>query len=176
MDISIKMASRALLAMAVLSATTTLASAQQSVARQWDDTLLEAIRRDTPRPPVHARNLFHTSVAMYDAWAAFDADAQGYFFHEKISAADPEAAQSEAVSYAAYRVMRQRFAASPNAALIRGYLDARMFALGYSVDVVTTEGNSPAAVGNRVAAQLLASQLDDGSREANNYAAPAGSA
>ncbi|MFZ4750845.1 MAG: DUF6851 domain-containing protein [Phycisphaerales bacterium] len=176
MDISIKMASRALLAMAVLSATTTLASAQQSVARQWDDTLLESIRRDTPRPPVHARNLFHTSVAMYDAWAAFDADAQGYLFHEKISAADPEAAQSEAVSYAAYRVMRQRFAASPNAALIRGYLDARMFALGYSVDVVTTEGNSPAAVGNRVAAQLLASQLDDGSREANNYSAPPGTA
>ena len=174
MDISIKMASRALLAMAVLSANSTLASAQQSVARQWDDTLLESIRKDTPRPPVHARNLFHTSVAMYDAWAAFDADAQGYFFHEKIAAADPAAAQSEAVSYAAYRVMRQRFAASPNAALIRGYLDARMFALGYSVDVVTTEGNTPAAVGNRVAAQLLASQLDDGSREANNYSAPPG--
>ena len=174
MNISAKMASRALLAMAVLSAATTLASADQSVARQWDETLLNAIRKDTPRPPVHARNLFHTSVAMYDAWAAFDATAQGYLFHEKISAADPAAAQQEAVSYAAYRVMRQRFAASPNAALIRGFLDARMAALGYSIDVVTTEGNTPAAVGNRVAAQLLASQLDDGSRESVNYAAPPG--
>ena len=86
MDISIKMASRALLAMAVLSANSTLASAQQSVARQWDDTLLESIRKDTPRPPVHARNLFHTSVAMYDAWAAFDADAQGYFFGRPLPA------------------------------------------------------------------------------------------
>ena len=42
----------------------------QSVARQWDEETLAAIRRDNPRPPVHARNLFHVSVAMYDAWAA----------------------------------------------------------------------------------------------------------
>ena len=159
--------------MAVLSATSLL-SADQSVARQWDETLLDSIRKDTPRPPVHARNLFHVSVAMYDAWAAFDADAQGYFFQEKIATANPAAAQNEAVSYAAYRVMRQRFAVSPNAALIRTFLDNRMAALGYSIDVVTTEGNTPAAVGNRVAAQLLASQLDDGSRESANYAAPPG--
>ncbi|MFM2164425.1 MAG: hypothetical protein RL325_862 [Planctomycetota bacterium] len=173
---SVKMASRTLLAVAMSTAPAFLGSdaEAQSAARQWNETLLDSIRKDTPRPPVHARNLFHVSVAMYDAWAAFDANAQGYFFHEKISAADPAAAQVEAVSYAAYRVMRQRFAGSPNAQLIRGYLDARMMVLGYSIDVTTTEGNSPAAVGNRVAAQLLASQLEDGSRESFNYAPPPG--
>ena len=31
-----------------------------------------AIRRDVPRPTVHARNLFHVSIAMWDAWAAGD--------------------------------------------------------------------------------------------------------
>src|SRR5437870_9839063 len=41
----------------------------QSVARQWDEELLQAIRIDIPRPPVHARNLYHLSVAMWDAWA-----------------------------------------------------------------------------------------------------------
>ena len=171
---SLKMASRALLAMAVLSATSTLSFADQSVARQWDETLLAAIRKDTPRPPVHARNLFHVSVAMYDAWAAYDSTAQGYFFTEKLSAVDPTAARNEAVSYAAYRIMRQRFATGPNVALVRSYLDTRMAALGYSVDVTTTVGDSPAAVGNRIAAQLLERSLADGSREQFNYAPEAG--
>jgi hypothetical protein len=49
-----------------------------SVARQWDEALLDAIRRDLPAPTVHARNLFHVSVAMWDAWAAYDPVAQGY--------------------------------------------------------------------------------------------------
>ena len=47
------------------------ANAQQSVARQWNEQVLEAIRHDYARPTVHARNLFHVSVAMYDAWAAY---------------------------------------------------------------------------------------------------------
>ena len=173
---SVRMASRALLAMAVLSATSTVSLADQSVARQWDETLLESIRKDTPRPPVHARNLFHVSMAMYDAWAAFDATAHGYLFSEKVATANPAAAQNEAVSYAAYRVMRARFANSPNATLIRTMLDARMTALGFSVDVTTTEGETPAAIGNRVAAQLLSTMVNDGSREANNYSAPPGTA
>src|SRR5436305_15172448 len=51
--------------------------ATQSVARRWDDALLDAIRRALPNPPVHARNLFHVSVAMWDAWAAYDPPATG---------------------------------------------------------------------------------------------------
>ena len=44
----------------------------RSVARLWDEVLLDAIRRDIPRPTVHARNLYHMSAAMWDAWAAYD--------------------------------------------------------------------------------------------------------
>ena len=43
----------------------------RSVARLWDEQLLAAIRIDIPKPPAHARNLFHLSVAMWDAWAAY---------------------------------------------------------------------------------------------------------
>ena len=50
----------------------------RSVARVWDEALLDAIRRDVPAPTVHARNLFHTSAAMWDAWAAYDPEADGY--------------------------------------------------------------------------------------------------
>src|ERR1041384_6702676 len=53
----------------------------QSIARQWDEQLLSAIRIDIPRPPVHARNLYHLSVAMYDAWAAYDTVASQVVHH-----------------------------------------------------------------------------------------------
>ena len=45
-------------------------SPEHSVARQWNEVLLEAIRNDQARPTVHARNLFHSSIIMFDALAA----------------------------------------------------------------------------------------------------------
>ena len=38
----------------------------QSIARIWNEQVLSAIRLDYARPTVHARNLYHTSIAMYD--------------------------------------------------------------------------------------------------------------
>ncbi len=146
-----------------------LADGGDSVARQWNHTILASIRKDLVRPPVQARNLFHLSVVMYDAWAAYDPSAQGYFFTEKIAATDIEAARHESISYAAYRLLRHRYAVSPNVALINPILDARMAELGYPTTVTTTVGDSPAAVGNRIAAQLIAWALTDNSREALNH-------
>ena len=45
--------------------------------------MLDLIREVVPAPTVHARNLFHTSAAMWDAWAAYDPIADGYFVTEK---------------------------------------------------------------------------------------------
>jgi hypothetical protein len=45
-----------------------------------------------------------------------------------------------------------------------------MDALCYPLDVTTTEGESPAALGNRIAKAVLAAGLADGSNEANGYA------
>ena len=42
-------------------------SQNHSVARKWNEILLQSIRNDLARPTVHARNLFHISAAMYDA-------------------------------------------------------------------------------------------------------------
>ncbi len=147
-----------------------LADGGHSVARQWNDTMLNSIKKDRVRPPVQARNLFHVSVAMYDAWAAYEPTARGYFFTEKFAPNDIEAARRESVSYAAYRVMRHRFATSPNVSIINPMLDARMAALGYPTTVTTTVGDTPAAVGNRIAAQLIAWAFTDGSREQFDHA------
>ena len=67
----------------------------KSIARIWNEQLLWAIRLDTARPTVHARNLFHLSVAMWDAWAAYHPDAGGVFVDEQIMAEDVDAARHE---------------------------------------------------------------------------------
>ncbi|NIP93092.1 MAG: hypothetical protein GWO24_06390, partial [Akkermansiaceae bacterium] len=54
----------------------------ESAARIWNEENLAAIRLSFPDPPVHARNLFHVSVAMWDAWAAYDSVAVGYLHRE----------------------------------------------------------------------------------------------
>jgi Domain of unknown function (DUF6851) len=146
----------------------------QSVARQWDEEALSAIRIDLPRPPIHARNLFHLSVAMWDAWATYDPTAVGYLTTEKHTSANIEADRAEAISYAAYGVLSERYssALSVGAATSLPAFTARMVALGYDPSLTTTTGDAPAAIGNRIAQAVIAYGLSDGSNEANNYADP----
>jgi hypothetical protein len=144
-----------------------------SVARRWDESLLDAIRRALPNPPVHARNLFHTSVAMWDAWAAYDPHASGYVVKEKDTASDVAAARNEAISYAAYRVLTERYIKAVGGADSLSEFADLMDALCYPLDVTTTDGNSPAAVGNRIAAAVIAYGKTDGSNESGGYADPA---
>jgi hypothetical protein len=143
-----------------------------SVARRWDEALLDAIRRALPAPTVHSRTLFHLSAAMWDAWAAFDPHATGYYVKEKQSASDVTAARNEAISYAAYRVLSDRYIKSVGADESLSEFADLMDAMCYPLDVTTTEGDSPAALGNRIAASVIAFGLTDGSNQANGYAAP----
>ena len=55
-----------------------------SVSRSWNELTLNAIRNDFARPTVHARNLFHISAAMYDAWAAYSATSDAYLLGAQI--------------------------------------------------------------------------------------------
>ena len=141
-----------------------------SIARIWDDEILTSIRIDRPHPPVQARNLFTVSVAMYDAWAAYDSVAVGYLYRGKHTAADVAAARREAISYAAYRILKERYALSINAATTMAALDARMAAVGYDKNNVSTDPSTPAGVGNRVAATVSAWFMNDGARQLQAYA------
>ena len=142
-----------------------------SVARTWNEQNLDAIRLDIPHPPAHARNLFHISVAMWDAWAAYDAVAVGYVHNEDAVApgGDIAAARREAISHAAYRVLRFRYENSVNAATTATALRDQMIALGYDPDDETVVGATPAVVGNRIAAAVLAFAATDNSNELNGY-------
>jgi len=150
-----------------------------SVARRWNEALLEAIRRALPNPPVHARNLFHLSVAMWDAWAAYDPNARGYISTEKVVARDPQQARVEAMSYAAWGVLRSRF---PDAVsededdegdASLGYFDRVLRSLCFKPWLGPDAGaNTPDAVGTRIARAVLGYGLTDGSNELGGYASP----
>jgi hypothetical protein len=158
-------------------------TAQYSVARQWNEELLHAIRNDFARPTVHARNLFHVSVAMYDAWAAYDAVARPFFLGNTVGGytcpfdgvpapEDVEAARREAISYAAHGIIAKRFQSSPGALDILARCDQLLAQLGYDKNFTSTDyaSGSPAALGNYIAERILEFGLQDGANEANDYA------
>ena len=143
-----------------------------SVARRWDEALLSTIRRDLPAPTVHARNLFHMSAAMWDAWAAYDPTAQGYVVVEKRSAGDVEAAREEAMSYAAYRLLTARYIKASGADESLSEFADLMDALCFPLDVTATEGDSPSALGNRIAETILTLARTDGAKESTGSVDP----
>jgi hypothetical protein len=142
-----------------------------SVARQWNELLLDLIRLDRPAPTIHSRNLFHTSAAMWDAWSAYVPGLVGYFDDEEETAVDVEAARAEAMSFAVYRILKFRFvepkASAGAAALAATALDALMDSLGYDETFTDTTGgvDPPAELGNRIGAAVIALGLTDGSNE-----------
>src|SRR5262245_29425882 len=104
-------ASGALLFLFVVGATFNLnAAASNSVARVWNERALSAIRIDRPHPPAQARNLFSVSVCMWDAWAAYDTNAVGYVYRGKHASTNVLADRSKAISYAAWRMLKERHA------------------------------------------------------------------
>ena len=150
-----------------------------SVARQWNEVLLEAIRNDFARPTVHARNLFHISSAMYDAWAVYSTTAATYLAGTTLngyacqlgdfgSNHDLQVVREEAISYAVYRLINHRFADSPGA---QNKHAALMATLGYNTSNISTDttNGSPAAMGNRIAECYIEYGFQDGSYEANSY-------
>ena len=140
-----------------------------SVAQEWNEQLLDAIRIDFPHPAVHARNLWHSSLAMWDAWAAYDEVADGYLVHEKLTATDVEAARREAISYATYNLLAFRFTNSVGSVTTLAALRQQMIDLGYNPDDHSTVGDSPSALGNRIFEAIRDWGLTDGSNEANDY-------
>jgi hypothetical protein len=145
----------------------------QSIAREWDEQILAAIRIDTPHPPAQARNLFSLSVCMYDAWAAYTNGPVGYVYRGKHTATNIAAARREAISYAAYRILRERYFYSRSASNTLATLDAYMASLGYPTNVTTRNTSTPAGVGNSIYDAVSAWFINDGARQTNGtQAAP----
>jgi hypothetical protein len=109
---------------------------------------------------------------MWDAWAAYDSEARGVFVDEDQTASDVEAAREEAISYAAFRVLEKRYIDSIGATESIPEFDRLMADLCYPIEITTIEGDTPAALGNRIAEVILEAGMADGSNEAEGYASP----
>jgi hypothetical protein len=155
-----------------------------SVAREWMEVLLNGIRGDFARPTVHARNLWHISAAMYDAWAAYDDTAGTYLLGNTQNGfvcdypdsgsefeLDPHVAREQAISFAAYRILRHRFATSPGAADTLAAADDLLLSLGLDANNTSqdTSSGSPAALGNLIAQCYIDFGLVDNANEQNDY-------
>jgi hypothetical protein len=139
-----------------------------SMARRVNELLLDAIRRDLPQPGVHARNLFHISAAIYDAWAAYEPTATGYISLDK--ATGDAADRDEAIAYAGHRVLLHRYRNAIGGPVTLVCADDFLTLAGYDPTNVSTAGTSAAATGNRIGQAIIDAFANDGANEANNYA------
>jgi hypothetical protein len=155
---------------------------KHSIARLWNEALLFSIRRDFARPTVHARNLFHSSVAMYDAWALYHETARPYLIGNEVHGfsssfagfspnKNPAEALRETISFAMYRLLRHRFSASPAFLEASLMYDQLMSELGYDPQNASTDysGGDPAALGNFIAQTVIDYGLQDGATERQDY-------
>ncbi len=171
-----------LILLVLLSLIVVPAAQSQTIAREWNEEVLNGVRNDFARPTVHARNLWHTSMAMYDVWAIFNPPATPYFLgntHQGFTAEfdgfttsePPMEAMEEAISFAVFRIMQTRFSTSPGQAIIFERINALMQSNGYDITQGSTDYSTgdPAALGNYLAQQIIEFGLQDGSNQANDY-------
>jgi hypothetical protein len=152
----------------------------------WDEELLQAIRLHpgTTGPTITARALAVLHTATYDAWAPYDDKAVPTLVNgnpARVTVTDPvqrEADKKEAVSYAAFRVLqnlfpqgsRYPFIEQPNPANGKmADFKGQMAAYGYANDG-TTPPRTPAQIGDRAAAAVIADRANDGANQGGNYA------
>lgn len=164
-----------------------------SIARLWNEATLIGIRNDWARPTVHARNLWHVSALMYDAWAAWSPEVSGgpqrYLLGDSVGGfycpfqgvennlGEEELAQARetTISYGAYRLLVHRFQNAPRSPRIMTHLHSQMAALGHDTawhDADYSVENweiAAASLGNYLAEQYIAFGLQDGSFESIDY-------
>jgi len=160
-----------------------LEAQEHSIAREWNELNLEAIRNDFARPTIHARNLFHASIAMYDSWAIFEENADTYligrerknfrsifdFEHMERLRANKDLEQT--ISFAMYRIILHRYKNAPRSLVIKDRIDAFMASKGYDINHTSFDykyGN-PASLGNFIALEIIKYGLRDGANEQGGY-------
>lgn len=155
-------------------------SQEHSVAREWIEATLHAVRNDFARPTVHARNLHHVSIVMYDTWALFDDTAETYLLGKSIADFQSDftlpsnispSEKEKILSHAVYRLLTFRFSNSPNQAVTQAYFDSLMVHFGYSLDQtsIAYENGTPEVIGNFIASEIIRFGLMDGSNEQGAY-------
>jgi hypothetical protein len=137
---------------------------RQNHAWRWLDVMQEAAARDVDRygarPTVLSRQMMIWAVAMYDAWAAYDATAVGTRLGGALRRPLAErtlANKNTAIAFASFRALRGVF---PDH---EPFLRAEMERLGFDPDAPANDPTTPEGIGTAAAAAVLAHRARDGS-------------
>ena len=144
----------------------TVNDASPTVSVMWDKVVQKAVINTSPGPTIASRAYAMMHTAMFNAWSAYDPKAistQLDDILQRPTSEITEANKSEAMSYAAYRVLTDLF---PNQTHIFNEL---MGELGLNPNNHTTDIATSAGIGNLMAAQLLEFRRQDGSNQLGNY-------
>ena len=117
------------------------------------------------RPTVISREMAISTTAMYDAWAAYDERAVGTRLGGALrrpAAERTEVNKSTAITYAAFRSLQFLYPEDAE------WITAKMRALGFDPDNTATDESTPAGVGNRAAAALIAFRTRDGANQSGD--------
>lgn len=138
-----------------------------TVVVAWNEVALQAVRDTHPGPPMVARMLSVVHTCMYDAWAAYANTAAAtrtgtYLRRPPVERTD--ANKTRAISYAAYRALRELF---PAAAQLAAF-DALMAQLGFDPADLSSDLATATGIGNVAAGAVLAVRRGDGSNQAGD--------
>ncbi|TVR01977.1 MAG: hypothetical protein EA398_08870, partial [Deltaproteobacteria bacterium] len=142
-----------------------------SVARIWNEEALGAIRRALPEPTVHARNLYHVSLALHDAWAAWEPEREGLIHAGEIGAGGASDRRA-AMSHAALRVLEHRYRQRTGGEASMRCFERTATLLGVDPDERRMEGDDAPAIGNRIGAAVIEAFARDGANEHIDYKDP----
>jgi len=157
---------------------------EHSVARKWMDTMLEMVQADGQGPTIEARNIYHTSVAMYDAWAVYDEKAETYFLGKTVGGYkcefDPsllppvkniDSMRNIAISYAAFRILDFRYRQYGSKGRTIDFLDSLVIEFDLKPNHTSTDYSSGSAIamGNYIGENIINFGLQDGSGEDDLY-------
>ncbi|MEM6752524.1 MAG: vanadium-dependent haloperoxidase [Cyanobacteria bacterium P01_C01_bin.38] len=139
-----------------------------TISTQWDSIVQEAVIQTQSEadtligPTIASRAYAMMHTAMFDAWSAYDPKAISTQLGDKLQqpkSENTEANKSEAMSFAAYRVLNELF---PNQTEL---FDELMCELGLDPHNTTTDTSTPAGIGNVMAEELLEFRRQDGSNQ-----------
>jgi hypothetical protein len=160
-------------------ATASHAQSNESVVRDWNEVMLNAIRNDLARPNVHARNLFHFTEGVYFLQLSTEgADAAGIASEvQNWPAADDAllqiqndaAAFDHAIAAFGYRMIQLRYAQSPGWAFTLSNLVTAFINSTSSTPNALLSTSPAAAWGWACAEAINGAYQFDGSNQINNY-------
>ena len=145
-----------------VSQTVSVEDPTPTVSVIWDNAVQTAVEATSPGPTIASRAYAILHTAMYDAWSAYDDVAISTTLGDDLqrpAAENTDENKSEAMSYAAFRVLDDLF--TTESALFENVMER----LGHDINVTSSHTTTAAGIGNTMAEALLAIRHNDGSNQ-----------